>query len=94
MFAGVAFGPCCPTSQVKYLYAVWFGSMPCSSFNVGSAESCLEGIIFDFKLICTCIIIISLRSENCACIANCGFEPLIVPSYLEFSISCLYAGHP
>jgi len=45
VFAGVALGPCCPTSQVKHLYAVRFGSIPGSSFSVGFAKSCLEGMI-------------------------------------------------
>lgn len=57
--AGVALGPCCPTSQVKHLYAVWFGSIPVSSFSVGFAKSCLEGM-FEFLTCLKCICRVSL----------------------------------
>ena len=50
LFSGVALGSCCPTSQIKYLLAVWFSSIPYSPFYVGSPKPCLEGTLSDLLL--------------------------------------------
>jgi hypothetical protein len=59
LFSGVALGSCCPTSQIKYLLAVWFSSIPYSPLYVGSPKPYLEGTLSDlllkwaFTILCT-----------------------------------------